>query len=409
MLMVKTETRDKMGSPLEGVKVLDLADEKASFCSKLLADLGASVIKVEKPRGDASRGFGPFWGNEPDPNRSLLFNYNNMNKLGITLNVDHAEGRSLFRRLIEKHDIVVETFPPGHLKKLGLGFEALSQINEKLILVSVTGFGQNGPRSHYLSCDIVASAFGGQMYVSGSLSTPPLKPFGEQSYTTACLYSALGILLAIRRRRLTGKGEHIDISLQEAVVSALDHVMVRYFYEKLVPKRQGPLSWNNTSCIVPCKNGHIFITLFPQWETLVEWMASEGMADDLRDDPWRDEAYRLGHVDHILEVVKRWTLTHTSDELFEIGQLMHFPWAPVQSPQEVLDSPQLEARHFFIGVSHPEIEPPLTYPRAPYLWASSSEGRKRAPRIGEDNVEVYQEQLGLSAGEIERLRSIHAI
>jgi len=407
--MLKVETRDKMGSPLEGVKVLDLADEKASFCSKLLADLGASVIKAEKSEGDASRGFGPFWGEEPHPNRSLFFNYNNMNKLGITLNLDHAEGRSLFRRLIEKHDIVVETFPPGHLKELGLGFEALSEINEKLILVSVTGFGQNGPRSHYSSCDIVASAFGGQMCVSGSLSTPPLRPFGEQSYAAASLYAAMGILLALRRRRQTGKGEHIDISLQEAVVSALDHVMVRYFYEKVVPRRQGERSWNNASCILPCKNGHIFITFFPQWETLVEWMASEGMADDLRDDRWRNEAYRLVHFDHILQVVKRWTLTHTSDELFELGQLMHFPWAPVHSPQEVLDNPQLKARHFFIDVSHPEIDTPLTYPRAPYQWRSSLERRKRSPRVGEDNVEVYQGQLGLSEEEMQRLRSIHAI
>ena len=398
-----------MGCPLENLKVLDLADEKASFCSKLLADLGASVIKVEKPGGDASRNIGPFLGNESHPNRSLSFNHNNMNKLGITLNVEHVEGRKLFLRLLGKHDVVVETFLPGYLEKLGLGFGALSKINEKLIWVSVTGFGQTGPRSRDPCYDIVASAFGGQMSVSGALSTSPLKPFGEQSYTIASLYAAMGILLALKRRCQTGKGEHIDISLQEAVVSALDHVMVRYFYEKVVPRRQGERSWNNTSCLLPCKNGQLFITLFPQWETLVEWMASEGMADDLTDDQWSDEAYRLSHFDHILQVVKRWTLTHTSDELFELGQLMHFPWAPVQSPQEVLDNPQLKARHFFIDVSHPEMDTPLTYPRAPYQWGCSLERRKRAPRVGEDNIEVYQEELGLSEQEMERLHSLHAI
>jgi len=398
-----------MGCPLENLKVLDLADEKASFCSKLLADLGASVIKVEKPGGDASRNIGPFLRNESHPNRSLSFNHNNMNKLGITLNVEHVEGRKLFLRLLGKHDVVVETFLPGYLEKLGLGFGALSKINEKLIWVSVTGFGQTGPRSRDPCYDIVASAFGGQMSVSGALSTSPLKPFGEQSYTIASLYAAMGILLALKRRCQTGKGEHIDISLQEAVVSALDHVMVRYFYEKVVPRRQGERSWNNTSCLLPCKNGQLFITLFPQWETLVEWMASEGMADDLTDDQWSDEAYRLSHFDHILQVVKRWTLTHTSDELFELGQLMHFPWAPVQSPQEVLDNPQLKARHFFIDVSHPEMDTPLTYPRAPYQWGCSLERRKRAPRIGEDNIEVYQEELGLSEQEMERLHSLHAI
>ena len=402
--------KDEKKGLLSGIRILDLADEKASFCSKLLADLGAYVLKVEKPGGDPSRRVGPFLGGSTHPEKSLFFYYNNINKLGVTLNLEHIEGKKIFCRLVERTDIVVESFSPGYLGALGLGFAMLSEINPKLILVSVTGFGQNGPRSQYKSCDLVASAFGGQMYVSGSPSTPPLKAFGEQSYYTASLFAAVGILLALRKRAQSGRGEHIDISLQEAVVSTLDHVMVRYFYEKVVPKRQGSLYWNNSFCILPCKDGHILLTLFQQWETLVEWMDNEGMAEDLRDEKYREEEYRLRHVDHIIEVLKRWTKNHSTHELFEMGQVMRFPWAPVNSPNEVIDNPQLKARGFLINVEHPEVNRSIPFPGAPYkINKASIDRRKRAPSIGEDNFQIYQEELGISQEELKRLASLNVI
>jgi len=395
---------------LGNIRILDLADEKASFCSKLLADLGAYVIKVEKPGGDSSRKIGPFLENLTHPERSLFFHYNNTNKLGITLNIENSAGREIFFRLIKRADVVVETFPTGYLEELGLGFEVLSEINPGLILVSVAGFGQNGPRSKYKSCDLVASAFGGQMFVSGSSSTPPLKPFGEQSYYTASLFAAIGILLALRKRVHTGRGEHIDISLQESVASTLDQVMVRYLYEQIIPKRQGSLHWNYSFCILPCRDGHILMAPFQQWETLVEWMDSEGMAENLTDEKWSEEEYRLRHLNHIIEVLERWTKTHTTNELFELGQLMRFPWAPVYSPEDVLDNPQLKSREFFINVEHPEIKRSISYSGSPYKFSRSSSGRwKRAPLIGEDNVQIYQEELGLSDEELQRLSSLNVI
>lgn len=403
-------TRDPRISLLEGIRILDLADEKASFCAKLLADMGASVIKVERPGGDVSRGMGPFLGDFPHPERSLFFLHNNTNKLGITLNLEHSEGKRIFRRLVDRVDVVVESFSPGYLKDLGLSFEILSRTNPKLILVSVTGFGQDGPRSQYKSCDIVSSAFGGQMYVSGSPSTPPLKPFGEQSYYAASLFAAIGILLALRKRNRSGEGEHIDISLQEAVVSTLEHVMIQYFYEKTIPKRQGSLHWNSSFCILPCKDGHILISLFQQWETLVEWMDSEGMAEDLKDEKYKGEEFRQNHLDHIIEVLQRWIKTHTANELFEVGQLMRFPWATVCSPEKVLESPQLKSRGFFVEVGHPEIGTSIQYSGAPYKFDGCSLDRwERAPLIGEDNMEIYQRELGLSEEELKRLSSIHAI
>ncbi len=404
------EVKEEKGGLLNSIQVLDLADEKASFCSKLLADMGAYVIKVERPGGDPSRKIGPFLGNLPHPERSLFFYHNNTNKLGITLNLEHSAGREIFCRLIKRTDVVVETFAPEYLKGLGLGFDVLEEINPKLILVSVTGFGQNGPRYQYKSCDLVASAYGGNMYVSGSPSTPPLKPFGEQSYYTASLFAAIGILLAIRKRIHSKKGEHIDISLQEAVVSTLDHVMVRYFYEKIIPKREGSLYWNYSFCILPCKDGDILFPLFHQWETLVEWMDHEGMAEDLRNEKYCEEEYRVKHLNHIIEVLQRWTKTHTRDELFGLGQLMRFPLAPVHSPIEALDNPQLKARRFFIEVDHPESGTSFRYPGIPYQFSCFSLNQwKRAPLIGEDNIKVYQKQLGLSEKELERLSSIGVI
>ena len=394
---------------MKGLQVLDLADEKASFCSKLLADLGARVIKIERVGGDPSRKIGPFMDDSPHQERSLSFFHNNTNKLGITLDLEHEDGKKIFLKLLQNTDIVVETFP-GYLRQNGLAFDVLRFENIGLIQVSVTGFGKDGPRSQYKLCDLAASAFGGQMHVTGCPTTPPLKPFGDQSYFTASLFAAVSILVALRKRAQTGKGEHLDISLQESVVSTLDHVMVRYFYENTIAKRLGGLYWNYSFCIFSCKHGHILLAPFQQWETLVEWMKNEGMAEDLAETKYCEEEYRLAHIDHILQVLEQWTRTHTVQELFETGQLMRFPWAPVSSLKEVLNNPQLQARGFFVEVEHPEINKSISYPGSPYKFSHSSAGRwKRAPLVGEDNVRVYQGELGISDEEYRKLVSLGVI
>lgn len=402
--------QQKEAAPLAALRVLDLADEKACFCSKLLADMGAEVIKVERPGGDAARWVGPFWGNIPHSEKSLSFWYNNTSKLGVTLNLESKEGQNIFLRLASQADVVVETFPPGYLKRIGLSYEVLTEKNPRLILASVTGFGQTGPYKQYKSCDIVASALGGQMYVCGNHDTPPLKPYGQQSYYAASLFAALGILIALRERNRSGRGQHIDISLQEAVAATLEHVMVRYFYEKVVAARQGNLHWTNSACLLPCKEGYMLITFSREWETLVELLDSEGMAADLKEERWRKESYRRQHVEHIIEVLESWTRTHTTDELYELGQLMRFPWAPVSSPQEVFNSPQLRARDFFVSVEHPEVSTSFIYPGAPGKFSGSSWNiRRRAPLIGEHNAQVYHEELGLSVKELARLSAINVI
>ncbi len=292
----------KRQGALSGYRVLDLTDERGRLCCRLLADMGAEVVRVEKPEA--------------------------------------------LKRLVETADVLVENFVPGYLPSLGLGYAQLAQLNPRLVMASITPFGQSGPYRDYKSCDIVASALGGQMYVCGEPSSPPLKPFGNQSYYLGSLLAAIGVLLALWHRRSSGKGQHIDVSLQECVASALDHVLVRYFYQRAVSKRRGSLYWNGAFNVFACKDGYILLSLFHQWETLVEWLASEGMAEDLTHKKWLDRDYRFKHLDHVIEVLTRWTKNHAVAELVEKGQAMRFPWAEVVSISKLLSSPQLKARNF---------------------------------------------------------------
>jgi benzylsuccinate CoA-transferase BbsE subunit len=316
------------------LRVLDLTDDQGRLCARLLADMGAEVIRLEKP------------------SRSAGFHWEDLGKRSVTLDVELKQGQDVFRRLLKTADILVESHPPGYLDALGLGYSRLSRLNPRLIFASITPFGQAGPYRGYKSSDIVASAMGGQLFVSGEADLPPLKPFGSQSYYLASLFAAIGIMLALFSRQASGKGQHIDISLQECTAAALDHVLVRYFYQGEVAKRGGSLHWNNTFRVFPAKDGYVLLSLLYQWETLVEWLDSEGMAEDLADEKWLDRDYRLEHIGYVIEVLERWTKTHPAAELVTKGQAMRFPWAGVASIPQLLASPQLEARGFWVDVEH---------------------------------------------------------
>lgn len=324
---------NRQGSALSGYRVLDLTEEKALLCPRFLADMGAEVIRLEKP-GTPS------------------FHWENLSKQSATLDIESKAGQELFTKLIEKADVLVESHPPRYLEKLGLGYPRLNEINPRLIMASITPFGRDGPYRDYKSCDLVAGALGGQLYVTGEPGKPPLKPFGNQSYYLASLFAAIGVLLALYRRHSSGKGQHIDISLQECVAAALDHVLVRYFYQDTVAQRQGSLHWNNAFRVFPAKDGYVLLSLFYQWPTLVEWLASENMAEDLTDEKWQDGEYRLEHIDHVIEVLERWTQSHSKAQLVAKAQLMRFPWAEVASIPDLLASPQLRERRFWVEAEH---------------------------------------------------------
>ena len=372
---------------LSGYRVLDLTDEKGMLCSRLLADMGAEVIRIEKPVGSA---------------RSLFFWASNLGKRAITLNIKLKSGQEILKRLVKAADVLVESYPPGYLESLGLGYAELNQINPRLVMASITDFGQSGPYRNYKSCDIVASALGGQIYVCGEPDLP-LKPFGNQSYYLASIFAAIGVMLALWSRHSSGRGQHIDISLYECVAATLDHVLVRYFYQGVVAKRQGSLYWSNAFRIFPCRDGYILLSLFQQWQTLVEWLASERMAEDLTDEKWRDRDYWLKHLDHIIEVLEQWTRSHTVAGLVELGQLMHFPWAEVASISGLVNSPQLKERGFWVEAEHPESGKRYKFPGAPCkLSCSPWRVGSKVPKVGEHNKELYQ-KLGLTEEEIKDL------
>jgi len=362
------------------------------LCSRLLADFGASVIRVEKPGGGpVLPGFSTSALSER-PSASL---HHHAHKQSITLDLAQSEGRELFLRLAAKMDGIVESAVPGTLEAMGLGYSDLSRVNPRLILLSLTGFGQEGPKSRLPCCDLVAAACGGAMAVCGVPDRPPLAPYGTQPAYVTSLYGAVAMLLALRRRSRLGRGSHLDLSAQECVVSTLDHVLVRYLHEGIIAGQLGGMDWNQNAFFLPCRDGHLYLTLPSQWETLVEWLAAEGMAGELVKAAWKDEGYRRTHLDRLRQILSRWTRSHSVEELFQLGQAMRFPWAPVFSPAQVLESPQLAARCFWEeGETVDSARFPLV-PGLPYRFTPPlTRKRRRVSRPGEDNQRVYEEEQG---------------
>jgi len=375
---------------LSGYRVLDLTDEKGMLGTRVLSDMGAEVIRIEKPGLIGYRD-------------NADYGYLNTGKRNISLNLEEKTGQDIFRRLIKTADVLVETEAPGYLASLGLGYNNLSEINPGLVMAAITHFGQDGPYRNYESCDLVAGALGGWLSVSGE-SQAPLKLFGNQSYHTASLFAVNGILLALWHRRTTGRGQYIDISVMECVAATLDHVLVRYFYEGIVSGRQGSLHWNNAFRIFTCRDGYILLSLNQQWETLVEWLVSEGMAEDLADEKWRGREERSRGIDHVVKVLERWTSSHTVGELVEKGQLMHFPWAKVTSILEILESPQLAERSYFTEVEYPAAGRKCESPGVPVKMSRSPwRTGGKVSEAGEHNLEIYHGLLGLSEQEIKTL------
>jgi crotonobetainyl-CoA:carnitine CoA-transferase CaiB-like acyl-CoA transferase len=292
---------------LSGYRVLDLAISGSMLGNGFLADMGAEVVLINPEK-----------------------------------QAECEKARSLAR----KADILVETLPPGYLESLDLGYITLRKTNPGLIMVSITPFGQSGPYRDYKSCDLVTQALGGWLSVTGT-SREPLMLSGSQACAVTSLFAANAVLLALWQRNDTGRGKYIDISVMECVAATLDHVFPRYFYQSTIARRRGSRHWNDAFRVFPCRDGYILLSIFQHWDTLVAWLDSEGMAADLVDTKWRDRNERIRGFTHIVAVLEKWTLTHTADELMEKGQLMHFPWAKIESLSGILRNPQLTARNSF--------------------------------------------------------------
>lgn len=419
---------------LGDVRVLDLTDAQGIYCAKLLADLGADVIRIEPPGGDPLRSLPPFYHDQPDPERSLYWFHFNTNKRGVTLDLERADGRALFRRLAQRADILIESHPPGHLASLGLGYQDLAALNPRLIMTSIAPFGQWGPYKDFKGSDITSLAMSGVMTLAGLPEDPPNRLWGSQAYHMGSVQAAVGTLMALYERELSGQGQHVDVSLQEAASMAQETAMQQFDVKNLIRRRAGGRRAFPASGLYECADGHVFLSIIAgygaTWDDMLAWMASEDKAGDLFEPQWQEVIavvndfrslmsltvdakkleQRLRQFQHIDGLVEAFLRPHTKKELYDAAQSFRIMLVPISSPADLLASDQLAALGFFQQVAHAELNAVLTYPGGPYRLSETPwRIARRAPLIGEHNDEVYRRELGLSPAELTLLKSAGAI
>ena len=414
---------DKGNAALKGIRVLDLAGASGVYCTKLLADLGADVIKIEQPGGDPMRWMAPYYHDEPDPEKSLYFWHFNTSKKSITLNLDSVDGRSIFNRLVKTADILVETYQPGYLDSLGLGYHALKIINPELIFVSITGFGQTGPYSNYKSSDLIGQAMSGILNTIGFPDDPPTSLGACQTYHMVSSNAAIGALIALYYRDTTGEGQWIDVPLQGTNLRMSEMVPFTYWISGKNRYRSGLEYYRMRRDIFECKDGRVVCSALggAGAEKMLEWMESEGMAADLRADKYAPvialimgvSVLEVGkglrdypeEADHIDEVWGSFLKTHTMEELFVGAQTRGVRLMPVNDAKSIVEDIGLKERKYFVDVSHPELNETFTYPGAPYTLSETPwHISRRAPLIGEHNFDIYVKELGYDLKHIEDLK-----
>ena len=412
-------SRIESTGPLAGLRVLELTSEHAQFCGKLMADLGADVIKIEPPGGQETRNVGPFLDDEINPERSLYFWHYNTSKRGVTLDLNTPSGQDIFRKLAATAGVILESFPPGHLSSLGLGFESLSKDNPELIMCSVTPFGQDGPWRDYQTSDLLHLAAGGQMASSGYdvediPNAPPIAPGGGNAWHIVSHYSYIAILGALYHRDFTGEGQYIDVSVHEACSLTTEGAIAIYLSTGEVVRRHTGrhASADMSPGIQHATNdgGYINTTrsgsnLTPaRIKVLGEWMDGYGLAQDLLDEKYQDPAVVEVSGQHFADVLKNFFANMPLVEAYEGGQELNFPWGAIRTMEEIMGDPHLQDREFFVSVKHPELEREFTYPGPAAIYNESPwKISRRAPLIGEHNQEILGKELGLSGSDLEAL------
>ena len=402
--------------PLSGLRALELADEKGQFRGKLMADLGADVIKIEPPGGQNTRSVGPFLDDIPHPERSLYFWHYNTSKRGITLNLESPDGKAMFGRLADTADVILESYAPGYLPSLGLGYDDLSPSNPGLIMCSITPFGQTGPWRDYQTSDLLHMGAGGQMASTGYdqedvPNAPPIAPGGGNAWHMGCHFAYMSIMAALHYRHVSEEGQYIDVSIHEACHLTTEAAVPNYIYRDAVVQRHtgrhhsvGP---SFQSQVETSDGGWVQTTGSGGNPTprrlrgLAQWMDTYGLAGDLLDDKYLDLDTFRASLPHINEVIANFITQIPQEEAWRGGQKHGYPWGAIRTLDEIVEDDHLKARGFFTEVAHPELDRTFTYPGPAAIyngspWAIS----RRAPLIGEHNVEIWCDELGLSKGEL---------
>ena len=377
-----------MTGALAGVRVLDLADQRGALAGKLLAGLGADVVLVEPPEGSPLRSIPPFWQGVEDPERSLFFWFYNAGKRGITLDWRRPEGAERLRRLAARADVLIESEPPGALAARGCGPESLRALNPRLIVASITPFGQTGPYRDWRASDTVAQAMGGMMFVNGHPDGPPLRSLGLQACHQAGIFTAVGVVSALLARDTTGRGQGVDVSLQAAVAGALEHVPGLWHQMGLVPTRQGTLHWTRYFCVGRCRDGWVMHCTLGDWTSLVEWMKADGMGAELDAPGLEDIRTRQAEADRLFAALDAWAARYTVEDLVQGAQLRRIPYAAVRPPEALLRDAHLAERGFFVPIEHPDLGLTVPYPGAPFRLTDAPWRAARPPRLGEHNEQV---------------------
>ena len=398
---------------LSDIKVLELAHSlSGAFCAKLLADQGANTVKVEPPGwGDPARREPPFINDIPDPDSSTIFLAFNTNKRGITLDIEQPQGRELLLRLVADADVLIESYPPGHLESLDLGYQVLRETNAKLVVSSITYFGQTGPYRDYQGGDLVVQALGGFLNaVTGSADRPPMGTTLEQMEITAARNGAIAIMAALLQRRQSGEGQQIDLSTMEAAVSTPSGLIQPYSFTGRSPKRGGSDGNVMDGMHLPTKDGEVTLTTAGTGGRPMEAWSEFLEEPRLLDPKFSTRPNRLENWEelHILVAPKLalWNNLDLMHETMARGLVIGL----VQNPQQVVDSPHLAERGYFVEIDHPKAGS-LKYPSPGFLMDEENpmEGSKAAPTLGEHNSEILGGELGLSAEELGQLRASQII
>jgi benzylsuccinate CoA-transferase BbsE subunit len=397
--MAYTPSESGPKGALHGMKVLDASGAAGAYCSKLFADLGADVVLVEPPAGHALRRKGPFIGDVEDPEHSIPFAYFHTSKRGITLDLDRSEGQDLFRRLARDAHLVLESELPGVMAGRGLAARELLATSPKLVMTSITPFGQSGPYSRFAAEDVTLLAMGGLLYISGYPDLPPTRIYGGQSELMASMFAAVASLVALMDAEAPGgRGQHVDVSMQECVAMALENTAPFFDLEGKVRKRTGLTQRYSGAGLFPCEDGLIYVFVgglaaIRFWDGFVEWLREEKApgSERLCGAQWHDRAFRESREarEIFAEVFGPFAAARKQMDLYLEAQRRRIPMAPVSNAATVANNPQLAARGFFRDVAHAASGRELRMPGAPYVLSATPWRMQRpAPRLGEHNREI---------------------